>query len=113
MEEDPASAETLFRRVTEYSLTYFELIKLKAINKITDVISTVFPDVIVSILFLVFMLFINLGLALWLGDILGKLYLGFLVVAAFYFLMLFVSHFFMRGWFKKVAANYLIKQFLK
>jgi hypothetical protein len=113
MKEDPTLIDNLFKRVTEFSITYIELLKLKTINRVSEVLSVIFPDIIVSTLIIVSLLFINLGLAFWLGDVLGKVYLGFLVVAAFYFLLGFISHFFMRGWFKKVAANYFIKQFFK
>jgi len=38
---------------------------------------------VVFIVIAAFMLFINLGIAFWLGDILGKTYFGFLVIAGF------------------------------
>lgn len=113
MEEDSTVFDTLLKRVTEFSITYTELIKLKTINKVTEVFSAMFPDFIVCILFVIFLLFLNLGLALWIGDVLGKVYLGFLLVASFYFVLGVVSRFFMRAWLKKVAANYLIKQFFR
>lgn len=110
MKEDPTLIDTLFKRVTEFTITYTELIKLKAVNKSAQVAGAIFPDLIISILMLLFLLFINLGLAFWLGDVLGKLYFGFLIVAAFYFLLGFITHFFMRGWIRKSAANYFIRQ---
>ena len=110
MKEDPTLTDTLFEKAARFSVTYIELLKLKAIDRSTEVVSAVIPDLIVSTLMLVFLLFINLGLALWLGDILGEVYYGFLLVAGFYLILGFVFHFFMRGWFKKVAGNYFIKQ---
>jgi hypothetical protein len=113
MKEDPTLIDTLFKRVTEFSVTYIELLKLKTINRASEVLSAIFPDLIVSTLMLVFLLFANLGLAFWLGDVFGRVYFGFLTVAGFYLLLGFIFHFFMRGWFRKVAANYFIKQFFK
>ncbi|MFZ0281522.1 MAG: hypothetical protein WAL29_07725 [Bacteroidales bacterium] len=110
MNDDPTLIESLFKRVTEFSLTSIELLKLKTISRLTTVVSTVFPDIIVSTLILIFLLFVNLGLAYWLGDVFGRMYLGFLTVAAFYLLLGLVSHIFMRGWLKKVAADYFIKR---
>jgi hypothetical protein len=60
-----------------------------------------------------FLLFLNLGLALWLGEILGKPFYGFFVVAAFYVITGIVIHFFMHRWIKKLAGNYFIKHVLK
>lgn len=113
MKEDPSLIDTLFKRVTEYTVTYIELIKLRMIKKITEVISSILPDIIISALLIVFLLFLNLGLAFWIGDLLGKVYLGFLLVAAFYFVLGCISHFFMRGWLRKIAANYVIRQIFK
>jgi hypothetical protein len=59
------------------------------------------------------MLFLNLGLAFWVGEILGKLYYGFFVVAAFYVFIGIIIHFFMYKWLKKIVCNYIIKQLLK
>lgn len=113
MKEDPTIVDTLFKRVTDFTLTYTELTKLKAINKLTQVASAIFPDLIISILMLVFLLFINLGLAFWFGDMLGKIYFGFLLIAAFYLVIGGITHFFMRGWIRKTVANYFIRQIFR
>ncbi len=113
MNEDSTLIDSLFKRVTEFSVTYIELLKLKAISRVTAIASTVFPDIIVSALILIFLVFVNLGLAFWLGEVLGRMYFGFLVVAAFYLLLGLIFHIFMRGWLKKVAANYFIKRIFR
>jgi fatty acid desaturase len=71
------------------------------------------PQSIVIVLIVSFMLFLNLGIALWLGDILGKPFYGFFAVAAFYILAGIVIHFFMHKWIKKLVGNYFIKRVLK
>lgn len=113
MNEDPSLIDTLFKRVTEFSMTYIELLKLKTIHKSTEVVSSVLPDLVVSILLFVFLLFINLGLAFWIGDLLGRIYQGFLIVAAFYLILGFIFHFFMRGWLKKTISDYFVKRIFK
>jgi hypothetical protein len=59
------------------------------------------------------MLFFNLGLALWLGEILGEIFYGFFIVAGFYVITGIVIHFFMHKWFKRIVADYFIKRVLK
>jgi hypothetical protein len=113
MKEDPDLIDGLVKRLTEFGLTYQELVKLKIVNKATNIISAIFPDLIVTTLFMIFLLFLNLGLALWLGDVLGKIYFGFLAVSLLYLMLGFFSHFFMRNRFKKAAENYFIKQFFR
>jgi Putative Actinobacterial Holin-X, holin superfamily III len=113
MKEDPDLIENLFKRVSELSLAHIELIKLKAIDKTTGFISSIFPDFIIGILLSVFVLFLNLSLAFWLGKVLGEIFYGFLVVSLFYLLLGLISHFFMRGWLKKAMTDYLIRQFFR
>jgi hypothetical protein len=59
------------------------------------------------------MIFLNLGLAFWLGDILGKTYFGFFVVAAFYILAGSIFYIFFSKRLKRYICNSLIQQMLK
>ncbi|MGC1389530.1 MAG: hypothetical protein WA816_00680 [Bacteroidales bacterium] len=113
MEDNTRLLESLLERASEYSKTSFELLKLKTLDKTTNVVSSLVPQSIVLVLIASFMLFLNLGLALWLGDILGKAFYGFFVVAGFYILVGIVIHFFMHNWIRKLVGNYFIKRMLK
>jgi len=113
MEDHANKIETLFERVTEYGKTSLELVKLKTVEKTSDVASTFIPHAIVFALFAIFLLFLSLGLAIWIGGILGNIFYGFFTVAAFYGLVSAIVHFFMRAWLKKVATGYIIKMSLK
>jgi len=109
MEDTTKLVESLFERATEYGKTSYELVKLKALDKTSDVVSSLIPHSVVFVLIASFMLFLNLGLAFWLGEILGRIYFGFFVVAAFYGVAGTVFHFFMHKWIKKIICNYIIK----
>jgi fatty acid desaturase len=113
MEENQNTIESLFERVVEYGKTSLELVKLKVVDKITDLVSSLVPNSVVFILIMVFVLFLNLGLAFWLGEIIGKTYYGFFIVAGFYGIVGVIVHFFMHKKLKKITGNYLIKQILK
>jgi fatty acid desaturase len=113
MEENSNLLESLLEKASEYGKTSYELVKLKTLDKTTDAVSSLVPHSVVFILITTFMLFLNLGLALWLGDILGKAFYGFFIVAAFYILLGIILHFFMHKWVKKLVGNYFIKQMLK
>ena len=113
MEDNSKLIESLFERTVEYGKTSFELAKLKALDKASEVVSSLVPHSIVFVLVASFMLFSSLGLAFWLGGILGKTCYGFFVVAAFYAVIGIVLHFFMHKWIKKVVGNYIIKRVLK
>ena len=113
MEEKSNLIESLIEKATDYGKTSYELVKLKAVDKTSDVVSTVIPYSFVFVMIASFMLFFNLGVAFWLGEILGKIFYGFFIVAAFYLLMVAVIYFFMHKWLKKIISNFIIKQLLK
>jgi len=113
MEDNSNLLDSLLERAGEYGKTSLELYKLKTIDKTTDVVSAIIPNSVVFVLIASFMLFLNLGLAFWLGEILGKIFYGFFVVAGFYIIAGIVIHFFMHNWLKRLIVNYLIKHILK
>jgi hypothetical protein len=113
MEDNAKMIETLFEKATDYGKTSFELAKLKAIDKTSDIVSSVIPHSAVIVLITLFMLFLNLGIAFWLGEIIGQMFFGFFIVAGFYILAGLVLHFFMHDWLKSKIYNYFIKQALK
>lgn len=113
MEDTSKLLESLLERAVEYGKTSVELAKLKALDKTSDVVSTIIPHTIVVVVIASFMVFFNLGLAFWLGEVLGKICFGFFVVAAFYGISAIIIHFFMHKWLKRLICNYFIKQMLK
>ena len=113
MEDNTKLLESLFERATEYGKTSLELVKLKALDKTTDVVSSMVPHSVVFVLIASFLIFLNLGIALWLGEVLGKTFYGFFVVAGFYILVGIVIHLFMHKWIKRLVGNYFIRRVLK
>ena len=113
MENTTKLIEDLLERTVEYGKTTYTLAKLKALDKTSDVVSSIIPHTFVFFAVASFVLFVNLGLGFWIGDILGKIYYGFFVVAGFYGLIAIVVHFFMHQCIKRKIGNYIIKQVLK
>ena len=113
MEDNAKLIESLLEKATDYGKTSFELVKLKALDKTSDVVSSLIPRSAVFVIIMSFMLFFNVGIAFWLGEILGKIYFGFFVVGAFYVVVAIILHFFMHKWLKKIIGNMFIKQMLK
>jgi hypothetical protein len=113
MEDNAKLLESLLEKAIDYGKTSIELGKLKALDKSSDIVSTVIPRSVVIALLIIFMFFLNFGVSFWLGDLLGQIYYGFFVVAAFYGLIAFILHFFFHKRFKKIVSNYFIKKVLK
>ncbi len=93
--------ELLFDGVKEYSKTSVELIKLKAIDRSSDFLSKFIFHLILAIFLLIGILSLNIAAALWIGDLLGKTYFGFLAVSGFYTLLTIVLLLFR----KKIKMN--------
>lgn len=104
--------EPLFEKVENYVKVSFELNKLKTINKTATIGSTFVSRGIVVILISIFLVTLNLGVALWLGDLLGKSYYGFFCVAGFYALAGVIVYFFMNKSIKKRVSNFIISQLM-
>ena len=113
MEEKTNLLGSLIDIATDYGETSIELVKLKVLDKITDIVSSVIPLSIVVVFFLSFLLFLNLGIAFWLGDIIGDTAYGFLVVAGFYLFSAAVIRLFFYKWIKRLVGDYLVKRLLK
>ncbi len=110
MEEKTNILEPLYEKVEEYSKTTFELIKLKAISKTAQVSANIISRTISILLFSMFFLLISFGISLWLGELLGKPYYGFLALGGFYALIGVVLYFFLHKTLKKSIANSIVSQ---
>jgi hypothetical protein len=113
MEENKKLIELLLERSLEYGKTSIEIAKLKALDKSSDIISSFISHSVVFVLIASFMIFLNLGLAFWLGKILGEIYIGFFVVAAFYVIAGIAFHFIFHKRLKRYICNAIIKIVLK
>jgi hypothetical protein len=112
MEDNAKQIESLAESTAEYIKTSYELARLKAIDKISDTISSLIPHTVVFFIIAIFLLFCNLGIVFWLSEIFGEIYLGFFIVAAFYGLLGIVMLFVFK-WFKGNIYNKIIKHLLK
>ena len=92
MEEKESLIETLFEKIEDYGKINLELFKLKAINTSADLVSSIVSKLAVFVVIIIIVISLNTGLALWIGDLLGKSYYGFFIVAAFYVLIALILY---------------------
>ncbi len=104
--------EPLFKKVEDFGKTSFELYRLQAISKTAEVVSTFVSRATVVIVLSMFLVFASIGLALWLGGLLGDLYLGFFCVAGFYILLGGVLFYFLHKPIKEQVSNAIISEIL-
>ena len=113
MNSKDSSIEMLFEKVENYGITTAELFKLSFIDKFADVVSSIAYKLAIYFSVVMFVLIMNMGIALWLGDLLGKTYLGFFVMALFYALIAFIIHIYGRKYIKTPLSNRLIIKLLE
>lgn len=107
----PDTIESLLARAENYKNSSLELLKLKSVDKTSDIASTVISRLLVVLTITFFALTLTIAISLWLGELLGKTYYGFLVVALVYGvtgLILYILH----PSIKKRLVNAIIIQML-
>jgi hypothetical protein len=109
MESQANLIEPLLEKAEAYGKTSFELLRLKALAKTADVTSSMFSRAILILLVSFFGFTVNVAIALWIGDALGKAYYGFFIVSGFYALasvVLLIAH----PTIKKSMKNTIIRE---
>ena len=113
MENNTSTIETLFEKAEDYTRTTAELMKLKAVDKTADVASSMLSRGAVSIVFVMFAFLVNIGLSLWVGELLGKDYYGFFIVSGIYLLISILLYVFRDPLIKFPVSNFIIERMLK
>ncbi len=109
--QQPKNAlESLFESTSSYVETRVELAKLKTVKKSSDVFSTLASQLILGGVGFIFLMLLNIALGLWLGDLMGKTYYGFFLLAFIYFIVGLVLYISRDKWIKSPVANAIIKK---
>jgi hypothetical protein len=113
METETGLLESLLEKTELYSKTSYELGKLRTLETTTHVVTSLISKSSVIVMISLFALVLNIGIALWLGELLGKSYYGFFIVAAVYLLAGVILHFFLKKWIEKPVSDLIITQALQ
>lgn len=113
IEERKELIEDLFEKTEEYIKTNIELAKAKAAVKIGDIVGSVVTQLAVALFGYLFLLMLSIGVALWMGELLDRIYLGFMIVAGFYALLTCIIIVFKNPLIKNPIGNAILTQFMK
>ena len=113
MENIAENVELLYEKAEQYSKTSFKLLQLTTIEKTSDVISSLSVIIVISILFAMFTLFINIGISLYIGALLKNTALGFFIVSGFYFVLVIAVFIFRKSLIKIPIDNLIVFKLLK
>lgn len=110
MENNPTGVEELFEKVKDYVETTIDLFKLKAINKVSGLLSSLIASVILLLFGFMVIIFITVGLALLIGMWLGNAFWGFFIMAGIYIIAGLIIYAARRKILKEPISNVLIKE---
>jgi hypothetical protein len=112
MEDKTTILESLIDSAENYGKSSIELWKLQAIKKLAETISTIASSIIVIFISVLFILILSIGLSLWIGDYLGKSYLGFFIVSGIYLLIAIICMAGKKQLLKTPVSNAIIKNIM-
>ena len=107
------SIESLINKSKEYVETRRDLLKLKLVDKSSSVASAIAAGIALFLVFFIFFVVINIGIALLIGDWVGRTYLGFFILAAVYAIIGLVLFKGRDSIFKKPIVGIFLKKFVK
>jgi hypothetical protein len=110
METISGQLESIVHRAEAYGKTSIELAELKGLETSTIVASSLLARLAVISVISLFVVVLSIGIAMWLGDLLGKSYYGFFIVAAVYLLAGILLHFFLHKWMRRSLFDFIITQ---
>jgi len=113
MDNTATNIELLYDKAKKYTETSMELFRLNAIDKTADVASSLMARMAIVMVVAMFTLFVNIGIALLIGKMMGEYYLGFMIVSLFYLILAIVLHLFRNQFIKIPITNLVIEKLLK
>ena len=113
MTDNTTPIASLFERAEDYGKTTLKLLELNAIDKSADVISSLVSRLAVIMAVALSVLIINIGLAMWIGKLLGETFYGFFIMGGLYGILAVFLQLFRDQWVKYPVSNSIIKQMLK
>lgn len=111
-QEKPGLVESLVEKTEAYCRTNLELMKLKSVDKTAGVLSSAVSRLVAFLLIFMFLAMAGIGASLWLGEVMGKTYYGFLCVSGIYAVAGVLLYIFKNNWIRKSVNDALIAEAL-
>ena len=112
MEDMTTPVEDLLERAQVYTKTSLQLFKLKATDKLAEIISNLASGFVIVVILALFFVNLNIAIALLLGDLFGKAWLGFISVSGLYTCIGLIVYLLRNQWIKKPVSNSIIEELL-
>lgn len=112
MDNQPGAIGSFIDSAGAYLETRVELLKLQAVSKSSGIVSSIVSTIIVAIFIIFGLSILNIGLSIWIGTLIGEVWLGFMIVGGFYVLLAILFVAFKNKLVKRPVTDLLIKKIL-
>ncbi len=112
MNENNEMLEPLFKRLEVYAKTSFDLNRLKAVNKLSLIVSNLVSKNIFVLILFITLANINIGAAFLIGKFVNDISIGFFCIAGVYFFVGGFLYLLFKNKIKKMIENKIIFKFL-
>jgi hypothetical protein len=110
MTNNTISIEPILKSIECYSTTSLQLFKLYVVDFIGTLFAELYTKLIVLVLLVSCFIFLSIGIALWLGTIIGAAYLGFLALAAIFLILTILIITFKKYLISNPSYNHIVKE---
>ncbi len=105
--------ENIIDRVENYVKTSSELYALKLTDKIATVVSSMITQLLIGTLAIIVLFMLAMGLAFWIGDLMGHNYLGFLIIGGGIGVITLILYLMRQKLIRKPVMDNIISEILK
>jgi hypothetical protein len=113
MQEQKNDLDLLFADAGDFLETRAALWKLKTVDTLADSVSTLVSGLGIISIVAAFVLIVSIGVALLIGDWMGKSFYGFFIVGGLYGIAGLVCYKNRDKWLKDPVGNLLVRKLLK
>ena len=96
----------------QYLVVNYEIIKLEAIKKSSEIGASLFSSLIIGITLFLFAFALSMGVGFYLSELLGDTFSGFGIIAAFYLLITIILLIGRKKMIQKPMRNKIIRKIL-
>jgi len=109
MKEEP----NILDQAEQYIKTSMELYTLRLTAKIAKIVSTLITQLVIGVLAMIVLFMLSMFLAFWIGDLMGRSYLGFLIIGGVIGLVTGILFLMRDKLIRKPVMNDIISEILK
>ena len=106
-------SDTIFDQAEEYIKTSMELYTLRVTGKVAKIISTLVTQLVIGVLAMIVIFMLSMFLAFWIGDLMGRSYLGFLIIGGVIGVVTWILFLMRDKLIRKPVMNDIISEILK